>query len=181
MAKHWMVRILSHTLTLASTTTTSTSSSFLRSLCSATSSATFALKNVTRSNFDSALGELRRLVREADFVAIDLEMTGVTSAPWRESVEFDRFDIHYLKVKDSAEKFATIQFGVCPFRWDPSKASFVAHPLVVPLSFTLCHFPFLTMFPSGNQIMFFEPLMSRMIRNLTLEFYLESDHMLYSA
>ncbi|KAG5546723.1 hypothetical protein RHGRI_018785 [Rhododendron griersonianum] len=121
MKKQWMlVRALSKTLTLAS---------FTRSLCSSsTTTPTFALKNVTKSNFESALGDLRRLVRDADFVAVDLEMTGVTSAPWRESFEFDRFDIRYLKVKDSAEKFAVVQFGVCPFRWDHSKQSFVAHP-----------------------------------------------------
>lgn len=99
-----------------------------RSYCSSSSSSSFAIKNVTKSNFDSSLYDLRFHVRDADFVAIDLEMTGITSAPWRDSFEFDRFDIRYLKVKDSAEKFAVVQFGVCPFRWDTQKQSFVAHP-----------------------------------------------------
>lgn len=89
---------------------------------------TFPLKTVTRSNFEPALETLRDYVRSADFVAVDLEMTGVVSAPWRESFEFDRNDVRYLKVKDSAEKFAVIQFGVCPFRWDSEKLSFTAHP-----------------------------------------------------
>ncbi|EOY12009.1 Poly(A)-specific ribonuclease PARN isoform 1 [Theobroma cacao] len=119
--KHWPKRalILSRVLSRAFFSNTSTSAS---------PSPTFPLKHVTRSNFDSALVELRSHVRAADFVAIDLEMTGVTSAPWRESFEFDRFDIRYLKVKDSAEKFAVVQFGVCPFRWDSLKQSFIAHP-----------------------------------------------------
>lgn len=39
-----------------------------------------------------------------------------------------RYDVRYLKVKDSAEKFAVVQFGVCPFRWDPQELCFVAHP-----------------------------------------------------
>lgn len=95
---------------------------------SSSSTSTFAIKTVTKSNFESALNDLRLHVRDADFVAVDLEMTGVTSAPWRESFEFDRFDIQYLKVKDSADKFAVVQFGVCPFRWDPHEQSFVAHP-----------------------------------------------------
>lgn len=101
-----------------------------RHFCSSpsSSSSAFALKNVTKSNFESALNGLRRHVKDADFVAVDLEMTGVTSAPWRESFEFDRFDVQYLKVKDSAEKFAVVQFGVCPFRWDREKQSFIAHP-----------------------------------------------------
>ncbi|KAI7734106.1 hypothetical protein M8C21_018905 [Ambrosia artemisiifolia] len=93
-----------------------------------TASSTFAIKNVTKSNFDSSLADLRRHVKAADFVSIDLEMTGVTSAPWRESFEFDRFDVRYLKVKDSADKFAVVQFGVCPFRWDSTKHTFIAHP-----------------------------------------------------
>lgn len=102
-----------------------------RFLSSATAPSTFSLKNVTKSNFESSLADLRRHVRDADFVAIDLEMTGVASAPWRECVEFDRFDVQYLKVKDSAEKFAVVQFGVCPFRWDSSRLCFVAHPWVL--------------------------------------------------
>lgn len=101
------------------------------SFCTSTStssSGSFSIKNVTKSNFESALVDLRQHIRLADFVAIDLEMTGITSAPWRESLELDRFDIRYLKVKDSADKFAVVQLGVCPFRWDPSVSSFVAHP-----------------------------------------------------
>uniref|UniRef100_A0A7N0TZN9 Uncharacterized protein n=1 Tax=Kalanchoe fedtschenkoi TaxID=63787 RepID=A0A7N0TZN9_KALFE len=94
----------------------------------AESSSQFPLKHVTRSNFEASLEDLRRHVKAADFVSIDLEMTGLTSAPWRDSFEFDRCDVKYLKVKDSAEKFAVLQFGVCPFRWDSEKQSLVANP-----------------------------------------------------
>ncbi|KAH0461397.1 hypothetical protein IEQ34_008972 [Dendrobium chrysotoxum] len=107
-----------------------------RCLSSATSTTTsggsgvaMAVKKVTLSNFCSVLEDLRIRIREADFVAIDLEMTGVTSAPWRDSFEFDRSDVRYLKVKDSAEKFAVVQFGLCTFRWDACQGSFIAHPL----------------------------------------------------
>ena len=93
-----------------------------------TAAASVAVKQVTVTNFYSVMEELQPLVRASDFVAVDLEMTGVTSAPWREAFEFDRSDVRYSKVKDSAEKFAVVQFGVCPFRWDNVKESFVAHP-----------------------------------------------------
>lgn len=92
------------------------------------SGSAFPLKTVTKSNFEASLAELRYHVRAADFVAIDLEMTGITSAPWRESFEFDSSDVRYLKVKDSANKFAVVQFGVCPFRWDSSKHAFISYP-----------------------------------------------------
>uniref|UniRef100_J3LYQ7 Uncharacterized protein n=2 Tax=Oryza brachyantha TaxID=4533 RepID=J3LYQ7_ORYBR len=55
-------------------------------------------------------------------------MSGVTSAPWRDTLELDRADVRYLKLRDSAERFAALQLGVCPFRWDPAKSAFVAHP-----------------------------------------------------
>ncbi|KAK2999576.1 hypothetical protein RJ639_024324 [Escallonia herrerae] len=113
MKRHRTIRALSRTLTLAST----------RAFCTSPPTSNFALKNVTKSNFDAALGELRRHVRDADFVSIDLEMTGITSAPWRELFEFDRFDVRYLKVKDSAEKFAAVQFGFCPFRSETPKVN----------------------------------------------------------
>uniref|UniRef100_A0A0D9W610 Uncharacterized protein n=1 Tax=Leersia perrieri TaxID=77586 RepID=A0A0D9W610_9ORYZ len=87
-----------------------------------------AVKQVTRGNLADALEELRARVRDAAFVGIDLEMSGVTSAPWRDTFEFDRADVRYLKLRDSAERFAALQLGVCPFRWDPAKSSFVAHP-----------------------------------------------------
>ncbi|KAL6195168.1 hypothetical protein ACLB2K_030789 [Fragaria x ananassa] len=117
MNTHRPVRALSRTLSRA-----------LFHSSSAAAEPSFPLKNVTKSNFEPVLAELRRHVAAADFVAVDLEMSGVTSAPWRDSLEFDRPDVSYLKVKDSAEKFAVLQFGVCPFRWDSSKKSFIAHP-----------------------------------------------------
>ncbi|KAL2944986.1 Poly(A)-specific ribonuclease PARN [Bienertia sinuspersici] len=90
---------------------TLTTSSSLSSFSSSSSTTTnFSLKNVTKSNFHETLVDL------------------TTISPWRESFEFDRHDIRYLKVKDSAQKFAVVQFGVCPFRWDSSKNSFIAHP-----------------------------------------------------
>ncbi|KAL6652588.1 hypothetical protein ACP70R_011513 [Stipagrostis hirtigluma subsp. patula] len=87
-----------------------------------------AVKQVTRGNLAEALEELRRRVREATFVGLDLEMSGVTSAPWRDTFELDSADVRYLKLRDSAERFAALQLGVCPFRWDPAKSAFIAHP-----------------------------------------------------
>ncbi|PON43422.1 Ribonuclease [Parasponia andersonii] len=121
MNRHRPARALSRALALSFSSTAAAAAA-------PSSLPAFPLKQVTKSNFEPALAELRSHVRAADFVAIDLEMTGVTSAPWRESFEFDRSDVRYLKVKDSAEKFAIVQFGVCPFRWDSSKQAFIAYP-----------------------------------------------------
>lgn len=100
---------------------------FDRLFCSETPQQ-LVMANVNRSNFNSALEELRVLIKDAHFIAIDLEMTGITSAPWRENFECDTLNVRYSKLKDSAEKFAVVQFGVCPFHWDNANAQFLAHP-----------------------------------------------------
>ncbi|KAG8647678.1 hypothetical protein MANES_09G096550v8 [Manihot esculenta] len=56
-------------------------------------------------------------------------MNGITRAPWGESFKFDRFDVRYLKAKDSAGKFAIVQFGICLFRYDHHRHSFTGVPL----------------------------------------------------
>ncbi|KAK9121325.1 hypothetical protein Syun_018942 [Stephania yunnanensis] len=120
-----LIRALSLSFSVAPKTPTS------RSFCSSSRTSSpkiFSVKKITRKNFNSALSDLRRQVREADFLSVDLEMTGITTAPWRESFVFDRLDILYLKIKDSVENFAAVQFGVCPFRWDASKDCFIAYP-----------------------------------------------------
>jgi poly(A)-specific ribonuclease len=68
-----------------------------------------AVKQVTRGNLAESLEELRVLVRvlEATFVGIDLETSGVTSAPWRDTFELDRSDVRYLKLRAAVRRPAT--------------------------------------------------------------------------
>jgi poly(A)-specific ribonuclease len=58
---------------------------------------------------------------------VDLEMCGVTGAHWWDTFELDRADVRYLKLYDFTVRFASLQLGVCPFRWDPAKYASVAH------------------------------------------------------
>jgi poly(A)-specific ribonuclease len=66
-----------------------------------------AVKQVTRGNLAESLEELRVRVREATFVGIDLETSGVTSAPWRDTFELDRSDVRYLKLRAAVRRPAT--------------------------------------------------------------------------
>ena len=78
------------------------------------SASPFLLKTVTKTNFEASLTGLRHHVRASDFVAIDLEMTGVASAPWCESFEFDRSDVGYLKVwslREQAKRKSNVEAG----------------------------------------------------------------------
>lgn len=86
------------------------------------------MANVTKRNFAEAYGQLKGHLQLADFVAIDLEMTGVESTLWRRSFELDSSDTRYQNLKHSAEKFAVWQCGVCPFKWDEATNKFIAFP-----------------------------------------------------
>ncbi|KAJ7562335.1 hypothetical protein O6H91_03G065000 [Diphasiastrum complanatum] len=104
---------------------------FLKSSCSsaaATAASPIIMANVTRKNFKEALEQLKKQVQAADFVALDLEMTGVLSAPWRRNIELDTLNTRYYNLKDSAEKFQVLQCGVCPFQWDKAGNKYIAHP-----------------------------------------------------
>ncbi|EFJ28195.1 hypothetical protein SELMODRAFT_451150 [Selaginella moellendorffii] len=83
---------------------------------------------ITRQNFGAAFQRLKGLLREADFVAMDLEMSGVHSAPWRKSMELDTLETRYHNVRDSAEKFSLLQCGLCLFRYDQASSKFLGHP-----------------------------------------------------
>ncbi|KAJ1926288.1 hypothetical protein FBU59_007330, partial [Linderina macrospora] len=73
--------------------------------------------DVTRDNFKAALREFSAAITTCDFVAIDMEMTGLypdnQSKPYRK----DTNDERYQKLKKSAEMFGVVQVGICLFTW----------------------------------------------------------------
>ncbi|KAL3679542.1 hypothetical protein R1sor_022498 [Riccia sorocarpa] len=86
------------------------------------------MANVTKANFWETYEQLVVHLQNADFVALDFEMTGVESTPWRRNTELDTSDTRYLHIKHSAESFAVWQCGVCPFKWDEPGQKFIAYP-----------------------------------------------------
>ncbi|GAQ88244.1 hypothetical protein KFL_004120110 [Klebsormidium nitens] len=78
--------------------------------------------------FQDSLPRVFQAIREADFVAFDLEYTGINAAPWQQMGEFDNKDTIYAKRKQSAANFVVLQVGLCPFRWEPGKGRFEVSP-----------------------------------------------------
>ncbi len=88
--------------------------------------------DVSKDNFADVLVSFKKYLEErynsvklcniftlpSDFVAIDMEMTGVTSSPSMRPKFLESAEEYYHKIKDSAEKFAVTQVGVCTFKWD---------------------------------------------------------------
>ncbi len=64
----------------------------------------------------------------ASFVALDLELTGLTTHDFAQGSYADNLQARYLKLRDSARSFAMTQFGVCVFRPKDGGCGFEALP-----------------------------------------------------
>ncbi|KAF5446519.1 hypothetical protein F2P56_032140 [Juglans regia] len=86
----------------------------------------WSVKQVTKSNFQETLSEIKIDIADSDFIAVSLQRTGSVSAPWHRVLPFDLPDTAYSKAKRAAERFQLLQFAVCPFSIRSSKL--LAHP-----------------------------------------------------
>eukprot|EP00928_Gymnodinium_smaydae_P032040 TRINITY_DN23320_c0_g2_i1.p1 TRINITY_DN23320_c0_g2~~TRINITY_DN23320_c0_g2_i1.p1 ORF type:complete len:584 (+),score=64.27 TRINITY_DN23320_c0_g2_i1:45-1754(+) len=89
--------------------------------------------DVDIDNFDSALGMLKEHLPNASFVAIDLEMTGITGPSYTKTVAGDIPQEQYSKArKVIAQPLNIVQVGICLFEEDASVAGrFVCRPFNV--------------------------------------------------
>ncbi|RUP47722.1 ribonuclease H-like domain-containing protein [Jimgerdemannia flammicorona] len=82
---------------------------------------------VLKDNFEEVLPIFTAAVENADFIAIDTELTGLNRPT--ESQDFtDDTQTRYSKLRISASEFLVIQFGVCTFTWSDTQGVFVAKP-----------------------------------------------------
>lgn len=115
------------------------------------------MANVTRRNFAESLEQLKAHLAGADFVAVDLEMTGVESTKWRRNLELDSYETRYQNLKHSAEKFAVWQCGVCPFKWNEAQQKWIAYPynfFVFPRNELQLELPSRSFFAQTNSLEF---------------------------
>ncbi|KAJ2080453.1 hypothetical protein H4R24_003064 [Coemansia sp. RSA 988] len=73
--------------------------------------------DVTKDNFEKALKEFEAAVTQSDFVAMDMEMTGLYETKELQPNRLDTLDERYAKLKRSVELYGVIQVGVCLFTW----------------------------------------------------------------
>ncbi|KAG7303027.1 hypothetical protein JYU34_013035 [Plutella xylostella] len=71
---------------------------------------------VTRKNFKEVLPLVASSIKEADFLVIDTEFTGLING--RDVSIFDSPQEYYLRLLNGATEFLLIQFGLCTFYWD---------------------------------------------------------------
>ncbi|KAF2898114.1 hypothetical protein ILUMI_08056 [Ignelater luminosus] len=77
---------------------------------------------VTKSNFSEVLPKIKEAIHNADFIAIDCELTGLNTG-----LDINAYDTqrqYYDKVRKGAKNFLIIQYGLCIFRYDKIKKVF---------------------------------------------------------
>lgn len=71
--------------------------------------------DLVRDNFFEKLPLIEKSICDADFIAIDLEMTGIKSET--RVYSFDSSQKGYQKMITAASKYSITQIGLCPFKW----------------------------------------------------------------
>lgn len=79
------------------------------------------VKQITKSNYNDSLEEIKHHISTSHFVAISLQNTGSFSSPWHRLSAFDTLHTAYSKAKFAAERFQIFQFAVCPFKIEACK------------------------------------------------------------
>lgn len=80
---------------------------------------------VTKDNFFEVLPQIQKSIAECDFMALDLEMTGLTSGKMERQKPWDSAQQRYLKIRDGAQVICPTQFGLCTFKYSAEKQSYV--------------------------------------------------------
>ncbi|ORX94409.1 CAF1-domain-containing protein [Basidiobolus meristosporus CBS 931.73] len=82
---------------------------------------------VLKQNFLELFPKIQQAVQEADFVAIDTELTGLQ--PIKSRLFFlDSPQQRYSKLRHAANSFLVIQFGLCTFTWSREKNGYISKP-----------------------------------------------------
>jgi hypothetical protein len=97
--------------------------------------------DVTVENFEVASEQLKDAVKTADFVAFDLEFSGlstrVQSYAQREmdklQMAHNRHQINFARHRHSVSQLLILQFGCCPMQWDDAKKWYATITLLLHL------------------------------------------------
>ncbi|KAL8614012.1 hypothetical protein ACOMHN_023247 [Nucella lapillus] len=89
---------------------------------------------VTRSSFEHWFPFIEKAIKEADFIAIDSEFTGLTVGDSDKSSLFDTSEERYRKLRNSVSRLSLCQIGISAFVRDKEKQSYQARSFNFPLS-----------------------------------------------
>ncbi|KAI5821013.1 CAF1 family ribonuclease-domain-containing protein [Pyronema omphalodes] len=92
---------------------------------------------VTKELFEceryALLREIKAEIKEADFVSIDLEFSGVSKTPSPHGRKHT-LEERYKQSKEAASKYQVLQLGICIVRFDKKEKTFITRPFTFPVS-----------------------------------------------
>ncbi|RKP24904.1 ribonuclease CAF1 [Syncephalis pseudoplumigaleata] len=84
---------------------------------------------VLRSSFSDMLPEIEEAIAECEFMALDVEFTGLNPASLATPRDIaDTVQERYGKVRHQSLDFILCQFGLCTFRWNEQRREYEAKP-----------------------------------------------------
>lgn len=79
---------------------------------------------ITRKSFTSDLPKIINAIKDADFISIDAEFSGLGP-----SIDYiDDLQSRYGKLRAAAMDYQLLQYGICTFKWDSDKSMYLAQP-----------------------------------------------------
>lgn len=90
-----------------------------------------SIMEVTASNFQASLPRILQAISEANFVAIDTELSGLRPVDAVRELSIDSFDARWAKVRFSASSMAMLQLGICTFRLDETSGVWTTQPFTL--------------------------------------------------
>jgi poly(A)-specific ribonuclease len=81
---------------------------------------------VTKENFESLFPVIDESITNCDFVAVDLELTGLQNTNTDAIDVLDDSQDRYSKLVDAARSFLPIQFGLACFQWNDQEDRYVS-------------------------------------------------------
>jgi poly(A)-specific ribonuclease len=89
--------------------------------------------DIDNTNFNSQFRFIAESLKSASFIALDLEMTGVSFNSNQKPHYLQSLQERYAEQKEVAENFLPIQLGLCPFIQDPESNNLIARPFNILL------------------------------------------------
>jgi poly(A)-specific ribonuclease len=83
---------------------------------------------VTSEVWDAKKDVAIAAIHDADFIAMDTEMTGLAPEGWMRSTSADSVASRFDKCRHAVQKMAVNQVGICAFKWDAAAGKFIARP-----------------------------------------------------
>eukprot|EP01138_Halocafeteria_seosinensis_P010601 gb/GECG01010825.1/.p1 GENE.gb/GECG01010825.1/~~gb/GECG01010825.1/.p1 ORF type:complete len:1029 (+),score=136.17 gb/GECG01010825.1/:1-3087(+) len=103
-------------------------SSSLEPYTSDTEQDTVRTMHVSKENFDTMLPALKEAIEKADFVALDLEFSGLQAESMATILPNDTIRTRYLRMRHAVRQMQVFQFGLAIFRWDQESNSWKGMP-----------------------------------------------------